>query len=61
MWGQDSLRTPLPGARGSTGATRLNYSDPSKFVWAIGFQLTFVISLLLLAAAERLTAEKEKA
>jgi hypothetical protein len=37
------------------------YSDPSKFVWAIGFQLTFVISLLLLAAAERLTAEKEKA
>jgi uncharacterized protein (TIGR00645 family) len=37
------------------------YSDPSKFVWAIGFQLTFVVSLLLLAGAERLSAGKEKA
>jgi len=37
------------------------YSDSSKFVWAIGFQLTFVVSLLLLAGAERLSPAKEKA
>jgi uncharacterized protein (TIGR00645 family) len=36
------------------------YSDSSKFAWAIGFQLTFVISLLLLAGAERLAVRKEK-
>ena len=37
------------------------YSDPSKFVWAIGFQLTLFVSLLLLAAAERLAAGRENA
>jgi len=37
------------------------YADPSKFLWAIGFQLTFVVSLLLLAVAEHLTAGKAKA
>src|SRR5262245_438194 len=37
------------------------YADPAKFAWAIGFQLTFVVSLLLLAGAERLIAAKEKA
>src|SRR5690349_1881073 len=36
------------------------YSDPSKFAWTIGFQLTFVVSLFLLAGAERLAAKKEK-
>jgi len=36
------------------------YADPSKFAWAIGFQLTIFVSMLLLAASERLTAEKEK-
>jgi uncharacterized protein (TIGR00645 family) len=36
------------------------YSDPSKFAWAIGFQLTIFVSLLLLAGAERLTAGREK-
>jgi uncharacterized protein (TIGR00645 family) len=35
------------------------HSDSSKFAWAIGFQLTFVVSLLLLAGAERLAARKE--
>jgi len=37
------------------------YSDPSKFAWAIGFQLTFFVSVLLLAGAERLTAGRERA
>ena len=37
------------------------YSDPSKFVWAIGFQLTLFVSLVLLAGAERLAAGREKA
>jgi|SRR5215471_4085314 len=37
------------------------FSDPSKFVWAIGFQLTIFVSLVLLAGAERLSAGKEKA
>lgn len=36
------------------------HSDSSKFAWAIGFQLTFVVSLLLLAGAERLAARKEE-
>lgn len=36
------------------------YSDPSKFAWAIGFQLTIFVSLLLLAGAEHLSAGKEK-
>jgi uncharacterized protein (TIGR00645 family) len=36
------------------------YSDSSKFAWAIGFQLTFVVSVLLLAGAEYLMAGKEK-
>ena len=37
------------------------YADPSKFLWAIGFQLTFVVTLLLVAAAEHLAAGKAKA
>jgi len=37
------------------------YADPSKFLWAIGFQLTFVVTLLLVAGAEHLTAGKAKA
>jgi len=36
------------------------HSDSSKFAWAIGFQLTFVVSLLLLAGADRLAARNEK-
>ena len=33
------------------------YADPSKFLWAIGFQLTFVVSLILVAGAEYLTGK----
>lgn len=36
------------------------HSNSSKFAWAIGFQLTFVVSLLLLAGADRLAARKKK-
>jgi uncharacterized protein (TIGR00645 family) len=36
------------------------YSDPSKFVWAIGFQLTIFVSVLLLAGAEHLAVRREK-
>jgi len=36
------------------------YSDPSRFAWAIGFQLAIFVSVLLLAGAEHLAAGREK-
>jgi uncharacterized protein (TIGR00645 family) len=34
-----------------------DYSDLSKFIWVIGFQLAFMASLLMLAVADRFTSQ----